>query len=96
MPFDLARFLELKQAGSSQDEILTAMKEQGLNIIEAIKASRSLFGVGLGEAKLIVASHPSWSETALAARPFQDAVIESLSTPTGDEDTVITVSERPA
>ncbi len=33
--------------GKSSDELLTAMKERGLTITEAIKASMQLFGIGL-------------------------------------------------
>jgi ribosomal protein L7/L12 len=54
------------------------MMESGLTITQAIKASMQLFGVGLGDAKSIVASHPSWSQTAQAAQPFQDALIQAF------------------
>jgi hypothetical protein len=89
MAFELDEFLQLQQGGRSQGEILTALKEHGLTIVEAIKASRSLFGIGLGEAKSIVTSHPSWSETAQAARPFQDALIRTFAMSTGGQDTVM-------
>ena len=71
-------FVELQQDGVSRDEILIAMKDRGLTIMEAIKASMRLFDVGLGEAKTIVASHPSWSQTAQAAEPFHEALIDAF------------------
>jgi ribosomal protein L7/L12 len=70
--------LGLQRDGRSRDEILIAMKERGLTIAQAIKASMQLFGVGLGDAKSIVASHPSWSQTARAAEPLQDALIQAF------------------
>ena len=71
-------FQSLKEGGSSTDEILRAMKDRGLTIIQAIKASMQLFGIGLGDAKSLVSSHPSWSPTAEAARPFQDDLIKAF------------------
>jgi hypothetical protein len=82
-------FVDLKRGASSRDEILAAMKERGLTIVQAIKASTRLFGVGLGDAKSIVASHPSWSGTAQAARPFQEALIRTLAMSTGGQDTLM-------
>ena len=69
---ELKAVVGLYHDGKSSDEILTAMKERGLTITEAIKASMQLFGIGLGDAKSLVVSHPSWKPTAEAARPFQD------------------------
>lgn len=71
-------FLGLQRDGRSRNEILTAMKKRGLTIAQAVKASMQLFGVGLGDAKSIVASHPSWSQTAQAAEPLQDALIQAF------------------
>ena len=68
----------LQQDGSSTDEILRAMRDRGLTIIQAIKASMQLFGIGLGDAKSLVSSHPSWNQTAEAARPFQDDLIKAF------------------
>ena len=62
----------------SSDEILMVMKERGLTITEAIKTSMQLFGIGLGEAKSLVSSHPSWHQTAEAAKPFQDELIRAF------------------
>jgi hypothetical protein len=76
MTFDFDDFSGLLRDGRSRDEILTAMKEHGLTISQAIKVSMHLFGFGLGDAKSIVSSHPSWIETAQAANPLQDALIE--------------------
>ena len=78
MTSDFDEFLGLQRGGSSRDEILTSMKDRCLTIAQAIKASMQLFGVGLGDAKSIVASHPSWNETAEAAKPFQDDLIQAF------------------
>ena len=73
---ELKELVGLQHDGKGSDEILAAMKDRGLTITEAIKASMQLFGVGLGEAKLLVTSHPSWNQTAEVARPFQDNLIQ--------------------
>jgi ribosomal protein L7/L12 len=75
---ELDELVGLHRDGKSSGEILTAMKERGLTITEAIKASMQLFGIGLGEAKSLVASHPSWNRTAEAAKPFQDELIRAF------------------
>ena len=73
---ELDYLLELQRGGAGRDEILNAMKTRDLTIIEAIKASMQLFGVGLGDAKAIVTSHPAWSPIARAAIPLHDAIIQ--------------------
>lgn len=75
---ELDELVGLHRDGKTSDEILTAMKERGLTITEAIKASMQLFGIGLGVAKSLVASHPSWNQTAEAAKPFQDDLIQAF------------------
>lgn len=70
--------LELQRDGRSREEILAAMKDRGLTIAQAIKASMHLFDLGLGDAKRLVASHPSWAETAQAAGPFQEDLIQAF------------------
>ncbi len=75
---ELETIASVKHVTESKDEILTAMGEQGLTIMEAIKASMQRFGIGLGEAKSLVTSHPAWKQTADASRPFQDELIKAL------------------
>ena len=75
---ELDELVGLHRDGKSSDEILTAMKERGLTITEAIKASMQLFGIRLGDAKSLVAAHPSWNRTAVAAKPFQDDLIQAF------------------
>ena len=71
-------FLDLQRDGRSRDEILTTMNERGLTIAQAIKYSMQMFGLGLGDANSVVASHASWSKTVEAARPFQEALIQAF------------------
>ena len=72
---ELDDLTSLQQRGKSRGEILAAMKERGFTIAEAIKTSMRLFGIGLGDAKLIVTSDPAWAPTAQAAAPFHDELI---------------------
>ncbi len=68
----------LHRHGTKNGEILAAMKSGGMTITEAIKASMQIFGIGLAEAKDLVSSHPSWIQTAEAAKPFQEDLIRAF------------------
>ena len=72
---ELDEMIGLQQVGKSRSEILAAMKAHGFTIAEAIKGSMQLFGIGLGDAKSLVTSDPSWIPTAQAAVPFQDELV---------------------
>ena len=67
------------KSGSSRAELIHEMKLRGLTILEAIKVSRELFGISLGEAKTLVASHPDWRQTAAAADPLHDEIIRAFN-----------------
>ena len=69
---------KLRCGGQGSDEVLTAMKHQGLTGAEAIKAVMQLFGIGLGDAKTLVTSHPSWQAESQATGPFQDDLIRAF------------------
>ncbi len=81
---ELKELVGLHRDGRSIDEILMVMKERGLTMTEAIKTSMQLFGIGLGEAELLVTSHPSWHRTVEAARPFQDELIQAFQDASSD------------
>jgi hypothetical protein len=74
----LDELVGLHQETKSSGEVLAAMKERGMTITEAIKASLQLFGIGLADAKALVSSHPSWNQTAEAAKPFQDDLLQAF------------------
>lgn len=71
-------FAEALRAGRSRDDLVRDMKEHGLTILEAIKTARELFGVSLGEAKLLVSSHPDWRQTAEAGAALHEEIIQAL------------------
>jgi ribosomal protein L7/L12 len=64
--------------GRKRDEIIADMKERGFTIIEAIKSTRELFGLSLGQAKELVCQHPAWAETARESADFQNALLEAF------------------
>jgi len=80
---ELDEIAGLHRDGKSSGEVLVAMKERGLTIVEAIKTSMQLFNIGLGDAKALVTAHPSWSYAAEGARPLQDDLIR-ISRDAGD------------
>lgn len=75
---DLEQSIGLPRTDQTRAEILTTFKARGLTITEAIKASMQLFGLGLGDAKLLVASHPSWTPVVEAAGPIHDDLVEAF------------------
>jgi ribosomal protein L7/L12 len=60
-------------------DAISQMKRQGLPPIDAIKAVRSKFSVGLGDAKQLVMSHPAWAEEAAAAATLHDEIEMALN-----------------
>lgn len=69
--------MELSQ-GKPQHELIASMKHRGFTIIDAIKASRSLFSLSLKDANDLVATHPDYVEIAVASIPLQDAFFDAL------------------
>ena len=75
---ELDEFVSLHHNGRSSTEILKAMNDRGSTITEAIKASMQLFGIGLGDAKSLLSSHPSWHPIVEAAQPLHDELIQAF------------------
>ncbi|HEX5443440.1 MAG TPA: hypothetical protein VFW87_06415 [Pirellulales bacterium] len=69
---------EALRSGTSRTELIGHMKTRGFSILEAIKATRSLFGVSLGEAKQLVANHAAWTDIASSAAPMHEEVIRAF------------------
>lgn len=89
MGISLHEFRAELLGGKSQSDLVAEMKHRGLTIIDAIKAVRELYSVSLGDAKQIVSSNPAWVDTASAAVPFHDELIqlfEDLATHQRRED----------
>jgi hypothetical protein len=61
--------------GMSQFEAIDEMKRYELSIIEAIKLTRELYCIRLGEAKNALSSHPAYAQIAEASKPWQDELI---------------------
>jgi hypothetical protein len=71
--------LQLRVAdGMSQFEAIDEMKRFELSIIEAIKLTRELYCIRLGEAKNAISSHPAYAQVAEASRPWQDEIIRVI------------------
>ena len=67
------------QPNLSQDAALSLLRQQGATITQAIKATRQLFSVPLGEAKAIVAKNPSWHRLDENAKELHADALEVLS-----------------
>jgi len=64
--------------GMSQDAIVADARNQGFSVIDTIKIVRQLYDIGLGEAKIIVTSHPAWAVEAQNMARLADAFIEVM------------------
>ncbi len=62
--------------GRTQSDVIASMKRRGFTIIDAIKATRELFGVSLGDAKELVASHPAYNAVAVASAPLHNEILQ--------------------
>jgi thiazole synthase len=74
-------FVEARDRGETQEEVLRLMRERGLYIAQAIRAVWSIYKVSLGEAKAVVGGHYAWRTIAEASERMQDELIEALSQP---------------
>lgn len=48
--------------GLNRDQLIVLMHDEGLSIVDSIKVVRWIYGMPLGEAKRVVATHPSWAK----------------------------------
>lgn len=64
----------LEQQGP--DQLLQILRDDGLSIIDAIKLTRSMAAVDLGEAKRLVTSHAAWSDIHAANAKLHDELWE--------------------
>jgi ribosomal protein L7/L12 len=83
-------FAEALRAGRSRSDVISEMKRRDLTIIEAIKTARELFGITLGEAKQLVSSHPDWKQTAAAAGPLHEEIIQAFDDADADNGSKVT------
>jgi ribosomal protein L7/L12 len=64
--------------GEPRDDVIASLHADGLSIIESIKAVRTLYGVGLGDAKQIVTAHPVWAEVVRNTQPLHEKMIKVM------------------
>lgn len=72
------------QSGLSVEGAVVAFRSAGLTLTQSMKALMEVFGISLGEAKAVAASHPVWAEVAKAAEPLHDG-LETVARK-GDKD----------
>lgn len=56
----------------NQFKFIENMHQSGFTIMETIKAVMREYKLSLGEAKMLVSNHPSWSLVVKAAQPLHD------------------------
>ena len=52
------------QAGTTIDEVIVYLHDQGLSILDTIKVIRQVERMSLGDAKQIVSNHTVWQQSA--------------------------------
>ena len=78
MEFSLDNLRIRISEGMSQQDAISVMKHHGVSTIEAIKAVREIYSIGLGPAKQLVTSHDAYSDAVMTAEPFHDAILEAF------------------
>lgn len=58
----------------NQSDFIAAKHAVGFTIMETIKAVMSEYGIPLGAAKAMVASHPVWATVAEASNPLHQDI----------------------
>lgn len=64
--------------GRSKKEIIELLHDSGLTITESMKIIMDLYKISLGEAKMIVVSHPAWKNVVHAASPLHKDLIRKI------------------
>jgi len=60
------------QAGTTIDEVIAYLHDQGLSILDTIKVIRQVGRMSLGDAKQIVSNHTVWQHTVKANEALHD------------------------
>jgi ribosomal protein L7/L12 len=68
----ILRYQDAMKNGCSAYQVIASMKDDNLQILDAIKIVRKICGLPLKEAKIIVSSHPSWSTVTERSQALQD------------------------
>lgn len=63
-----------------QSELMGALRRAGCTPIQALKALRSHYKIGLGDANRLLLSHPAWADAAREHDHWTDAMEEAFTT----------------
>ena len=65
-------------SGMSESDAIAEMRRADMPILEAIKAVRELFQVGLGAAKQLVGNHPAYNQIAMASDTLHEQLMHTI------------------
>ena len=65
-------WLDKDLKGIPLNDMIFMLKQEGLSIIDSIKVVRDVYGLSLGQSKIVVTSHPCWVEFVQASEPLHD------------------------
>lgn len=74
------------QAGTTLDEVIVDLHDQGLSILDTIKVIRQVGKMSLGEAKQVVSNHTAWQHIVKANAALHDEA-EAAAQATGTQHT---------
>ena len=81
IPTDVTEKMQaLVLLGASQGDIIQAMRNEQLHIVECIKLTSLLYELPLGVAKAIVHSSPAWQDVREQNEAFHAHAVQALET----------------
>ncbi len=80
MPFEelKAKCKRKMKDGKSSEEIIEMLYFSGITITVSTRIIMELLEISLGEAKVIVADHPVWTDVVSAASPLHNDLIRNI------------------
>ncbi len=67
-----------EDSGASTDEVIVFVHDQGFSILDCMKIVKRVYGVDLGEAKLMITRNPAWSAESDRMRSLGEAFADFL------------------
>lgn len=62
-------------AGISVSESVIKLHEKGMSVVASVRIIRKAYGLGMGEAKELVANHRVWKSLTESLKPFHDELV---------------------
>lgn len=74
----LAKSRYLAEKGASYSDIIAYLHDQNVSLVDSVEVISDLYKIDMSTGKIIVFSHPIWSQDAESASALHDTLIEGL------------------